>query len=206
MPKFLKVLARNLLQGPATDPFPFEESETPERFRGRVTMDPKLCVGCGICSHVCPGDAIRIEEQADHEGYYFAIWHNSCALCGSCKHYCPTGAITMSQNWHNAHPQKEKYSWAEHHFVPYLKCTGCGAPIRMLPPNLATRIYAHSPVDMTEILKLCPSCRQLETVKRESEMQVLEQNKDKDSKPLDDKEKAGSDTVNGDTTESESSD
>lgn len=169
MPRFLKVLARNLLKGPSTDPFPFKEAHTPERFRGRVTMNPDLCVGCGICHHVCPGDAIRIEKNEEGTGYSFSIWHNTCALCGSCKNYCPTGAITQTRDWHNAHTQAEKYSWAEHHFVPYLRCEGCGASIRMLPPDLATRLYAHSPVDMTQILKLCPSCRQLATVKRESE-------------------------------------
>lgn len=172
MPKFLKILTRNLMQGVATDPFPFQEAHTPERYRGRVTMNPDLCVGCGICHHVCPGDAIRIEANEEKSGYAFSIWHNTCALCGSCKNYCPTGAITQTQDWHNAHSQAEKYSRAEHHFVPYLHCTGCGAAMRMLPPSLATRLYAHSPVDMAEILQLCPSCRQLATVKRESGRQA----------------------------------
>lgn len=169
MLKFLKVLAKNLVKGPATEAFPFKEAPTPERFRGRVTVNPELCVGCGVCHHVCPADAIRIEPDEERTGYDFAIWHNSCALCGSCRHYCPTGAISMTKDWHNAHSQKDKYTWAEHHFVPYLHCSGCGAPIRMLPPHLATRLYAHSPVDMTELLKLCPSCRQLATIKREGE-------------------------------------
>lgn len=169
MLRFLKILVRNLRQGPSTDPFPFKATHTPERFRGRVTMNPELCVGCGVCKHVCPGDAIRIEKDPGGAGYSFSIWHNTCALCGSCKNYCPTGAITQTGDWHNAHSQADKYGWAEHHFVPYLRCAGCGAPMRMLPPDLATRLYAHSPVDMTQILKLCPSCRQLATVRRESE-------------------------------------
>ena len=35
---FLKVLWNNLRQGPVTDPFPFGETYTPERLRGRVEM------------------------------------------------------------------------------------------------------------------------------------------------------------------------
>lgn len=164
--KFLKVLARNLLQGPSTDPFPFKEAPTPQRFRGRVTMDPQKCVGCAICRHVCAGRAIHIQPHEEGAGYDFAIWHNSCALCGMCRHFCPTQAITMTNDWHNAHTQEEKYSWTEHHFVPYLRCAGCDSPMRLLPPDLATRIYAHSPVDMTELMKLCPSCRQIAEAQR----------------------------------------
>ena len=35
MAGFLKILFRNLLQGPSTDPFPLGETFTPERLRGR---------------------------------------------------------------------------------------------------------------------------------------------------------------------------
>ena len=166
MLQFLKVLARNVLQGPSTEAFPYAEAPTPQRFRGRVTMDPQKCVGCGICRHVCAGRAIHIQPREDGSGYDFAIWHNSCALCGMCRHFCPTRAVTMTNDWHNAHSQEEKYAWAERHFVPYLRCSGCGAPIRLLPPDLAARIYAHSPVDMTALMKLCPACRQIAGAQR----------------------------------------
>ena len=169
MPRFLKILAGNLLKGPATDPFPFKEAPTPERFRGRVVLSPELCVGCGICGHVCPGGAILLKDNPERTGYDFLVWHNTCALCGSCRHYCPTGAITLSNNWHNAHYQSEKYRLAEHHFVPYLNCSGCGEPMRMLPPAVAARVYAKSPLDMAAFLKLCPNCRQLAAAGREGE-------------------------------------
>ena len=159
---FLKILARNVAQGPSTDPFPFAETHTPRRFRGKVTMDPAKCVGCAICRHVCAGGAIRIEPREDRSGYDFTVWHNTCALCGLCRHYCPTGAITMTNDWHNAHLQERKYEWAEHHYVPYLRCTGCEAHIRMLPPDLATRVYANHAhdLDFPALLRMCPKCRQ----------------------------------------------
>lgn len=177
--KFLKVLTQNICKGPATEAFPAAPAHTPERFRGRVTMNPELCVGCGICRHVCAGQAIRLEDTEKAEdgskGYDFSIWHNSCALCGMCRHYCPTGAITLTADWHSAHRAEQKYEWAEHHFIPYLACAGCGAPIRMLPPDVATRIYTSTTLDPKDFLKLCPACRQLATARREGESAPLEE-------------------------------
>ena len=42
MAGFLKVLFRNLLEGPSTDPFPLGETFTPERLRGKAVVDPDL--------------------------------------------------------------------------------------------------------------------------------------------------------------------
>lgn len=158
---FLKVLARNITQGSAAEVFPFAEAHTPARFRGQVRLDPSLCVGCKVCHHVCAGGAIHISEHADGSGYDFIVWHNSCALCGMCQHYCPTKAITLSTDWHNAHRQSEKYTWCEEHFVPFLECEGCGAHIRMLPPDLAARAYASGSFNVAQFIRLCPSCRQV---------------------------------------------
>lgn len=158
---FLKVLARNVLKGPSTDPFPFAEAHTPARFRGQVRLDPALCVGCAICHHVCAGGAINIAEREDGSGYDFTVWHNTCALCGLCRHYCPTGAITLSNDWHNAHLQSQKYDWCERQFVPFMHCEGCGAHIRPLPPQLAARAYGPGGFDFASFMRLCPSCRQL---------------------------------------------
>lgn len=160
---FLKILAGNVAKGPSTDPFPFAPAHTPERFRGKVHLNPAMCVGCGICRHVCAGGAINIAPSEDGSGYDWIIWHNTCALCGLCQHYCPTGAISMTNDWHNAHVQAEKYDWCERHFVPFLSCTGCGAHIRPLPNTLTGRIYADNDVDVSRIIRLCPQCRQLET-------------------------------------------
>ncbi len=59
---------------------------------------------------------------------------------------------------------------AETHFIPYMHCEGCGAPMRVLPPHIAAKIYAHSPVDVNKIIKLCPSCRQIATAEQQGEL------------------------------------
>ena len=57
--EFLKILWDNLKKGPVTDAFPFGETYTPDRLRGRVEVDPALCVGCGLCELYCPDLAVE---------------------------------------------------------------------------------------------------------------------------------------------------
>ena len=57
--EFLKILWDNLKKGPVTDAFPFGETYTPDRLRGRVEIDPALCVGCGLCELYCPDLAVE---------------------------------------------------------------------------------------------------------------------------------------------------
>ena len=178
---FLKVLWNNLRQGPVTEAFPFAEAPTPARFRGRVVVDPALCVGCGTCEHVCAGGAIHISrdataaeggeaETSEHgakrgePGFTITVWHNTCCLCAQCRHYCPTRAITLSTNWHNAHRADRKYTFVEQVSISYDTCTACGARLRLLPASVIARIYeGHPEIDVERVSRLCPDCRQIET-------------------------------------------
>lgn len=171
MAGFLKVLFRNLLEGPSTDPFPLGETFTPERVRGRVVINPDLCVGCGICKHSCASGAIDITKKADQSGYTITIWRNSCCLCASCRHYCPTGAISVIPDWHSAHPESEKFECLEQHTINYTPCAHCGTLIRPLPLNLARKVYAkHPEIDPDKMRHLCPKCRQLLDAKHNEEV------------------------------------
>lgn len=167
MAGFLKILFRNLLDGPSTDPFPLGETVTPQRLRGRVHVDPELCMGCGMCRYSCMAGAIHIGHKPDGTGYTITIWHNSCCLCASCRHYCPTGAISLDNNWHSAHVEAEKFSRIEQQTITYEPCAHCGTLIRSLPLKIARRLYAHNrEIDADTIRRLCPKCRQLEDAKR----------------------------------------
>ena len=167
MAGFLKVLFRNLLEGPSTDPFPLGETFTPDRLRGRAVVDPELCMGCGICRHSCAAGAIHIGQQPDGSGFTITIWQNSCCLCASCRHYCPTGAMSISTDWHTAHTQAEKYNRLEQHTIKYEPCVACGALMRPIPKVLADKLYAwNTEIDPELTRKLCPKCRQIEDAKR----------------------------------------
>ncbi len=155
---FLKVLARNLIQGPATDPFPYGETHTPKGLRGRVRFDASSCVGCRMCEHVCAGGAIRFEELGSE--LRFTLWHNTCTFCGLCQHYCRTKAIVLSEDWHLAHRQEEKYALVEQGAVPLVPCLGCGESMIPVAGELLRLAYRETNPDIDRLRRLCPACRQ----------------------------------------------
>lgn len=166
--EFLKILWDNLKKGPVTDAFPFGETYTPDRLRGRVEVDPALCVGCGTCVHVCAAGAINISKFEDGSGFEITVWRNSCCLCAQCRHYCPSKAITLTNDWHSAHRATEKYTQITRAKVKYDYCAVCGAKMRVLPQEVLNRIYAkHSEVDVDVISHLCPNCRRIDVAVEE---------------------------------------
>lgn len=167
MASFLKVLFRNVLQGPSTDPFPLGETFTPDRQRGRVKIDPDLCMGCGMCKYSCAAGAIDIRPQPEGKGFTITVWRNSCCLCASCRHYCPTGAATLTNDWHTAHAQEDKYNIIEQQKIDYVPCAQCGTLMRPLPKKLAERLYAYNTeIDRELIRTLCPECRRMLDARR----------------------------------------
>jgi formate hydrogenlyase subunit 6/NADH:ubiquinone oxidoreductase subunit I len=158
---FLKIMLRNLLLGPSTDPFPFAPAQTPEKFRGCVEFDPQKCILCGICRHVCAPGAIQLRASEDGSGMHYVLWHNSCVFCGMCAHYCPTGALKMSTNWHLSHLGEEKFSYCITSFIPFGECTMCGAKIQPRPQVIIDKLGARHP----DRFLLCPQCKCASTVK-----------------------------------------
>lgn len=49
------------------------------------------CIGCGICSKVCPAETIRIEAKRA------VVNEEFCRGCGACEQRCPVYAITMTR-------------------------------------------------------------------------------------------------------------
>ena len=71
-----------------------------ERREKRVVYTPELCTGCGICSQMCPKEAISmglvgavargvIDDLAIH------INQEECTTCVLCSRVCPFGALAM---------------------------------------------------------------------------------------------------------------
>ena len=67
-------------------------------------IDKNKCVGCGMCSKVCPYTAIvnrkrpcenacKIKAIAMNENKAAAINNDKCISCGACVYQCPFGAI-----------------------------------------------------------------------------------------------------------------
>ena len=55
-----------------------------------VTVDESKCTGCGICSEVCPVEAITVDCVAKIDAA-------TCIDCGSCVDECPNDAISMEE-------------------------------------------------------------------------------------------------------------
>lgn len=162
---FLKIMFRNLLLGPATEPFPFAPATTPPRLRGCAEHDPDKCTLCGICRHVCAPGAIQLRVSEDGSGMQFVLWHDSCVFCGMCAHFCPTGALTMSDRWQLAHAGKDRFAASISHFIAFGECARCGAKIQPRPQAIIDKLGTRRP----DRFLLCPQC------KRESQVQEAAQ-------------------------------
>ncbi len=69
--------------------------------RGSVSVEPivshvdkDLCIGCGICTALCPYQAIQMVKGDDKKPKAETIIA-SCTACGICASHCPTFAISM---------------------------------------------------------------------------------------------------------------
>lgn len=158
MNSFLKIILRNIIKGPSTIKYPFEDSPAPEKLRGKIKHDPEACVACHMCEYVCAGGAIRIQESEDKQGIEFIVWHNSCAFCGLCEYYCPTKAIHLTNDYHTAHLQAEKYNYTERTLVRKQPCIRCGELIVPLSPILVEKLYGQEG-DVKGLTKMCEKCR-----------------------------------------------
>jgi len=70
--------------------------------RGYVRAEPivascntDICIGCGICAHLCPYSAIRMTKVGKLKKAEFVA--AACKGCGVCSSYCPTKAIAMGR-------------------------------------------------------------------------------------------------------------
>jgi len=68
--------------------------------RYSLTLDKKLCVGCEVCSIICPREAIEIKtapktkgEKARHPT--IEVDEQKCQYCGICNTLCPFGALKV---------------------------------------------------------------------------------------------------------------
>jgi nitroreductase/NAD-dependent dihydropyrimidine dehydrogenase PreA subunit len=55
-----------------------------------VSIDPALCIGCGLCVSDCPTRTIRME------GKIAVVSNQGCIKCGHCQAICPQGAVSLS--------------------------------------------------------------------------------------------------------------
>jgi len=68
-----------------------------------LTLDKKLCVGCELCSLICPREAIEVRTLPKAAGEkakrpVINIDKQKCSYCGMCDAICPFGAVQVKLN------------------------------------------------------------------------------------------------------------
>jgi len=153
----IKIALRNFLKAPTTDPYPFGETFVPKELRGKPIVNDKACTACKTCEYVCPSGAIKIEKKENK--YIHTIWYNSCCYCGNCEFFCPTGAIFLTDDFHTANIQKEKYSFISSVEINEIKCELCGINFVPATKELLDRAYPKVNEKILKLTKICPQCR-----------------------------------------------
>lgn len=60
--------------------------------RGEIAIDDTSCVDCGLCTGVCPTEALIL----DPETFRLKFRRSRCIVCEQCVPTCPVGAITTN--------------------------------------------------------------------------------------------------------------
>jgi len=98
-------MVRNLLSKPVTILYPVQKVPVPEAFRGRVRITAERCIGCSMCSLVCPSHAITMipdECEVEFRGKKLTRKKRpgmklfKCIRCGLCERHCPADAIQLT--------------------------------------------------------------------------------------------------------------
>ncbi|UCG87173.1 MAG: 4Fe-4S dicluster domain-containing protein [Gemmatimonadota bacterium] len=117
-----------LKAGRVTLPYPSAPHDPSPRFRGKITVDPDRCFGCGGCANVCPAGVILIHDTDQHTRVLEFQWRR-CTYCGRCEEVCPEQAIHMSQQFETATDRPEDLVIRLEVFMgPCQRCGRCFPP------------------------------------------------------------------------------
>ncbi len=87
-----KILRTRLSQGHRTIDYPLSLPVLPQRYRGRLAVDPAKCqAGCTACKDVCPTGAIDVAGGVKLD-------LGRCVFCGDCVAACPSGAVAFTSD------------------------------------------------------------------------------------------------------------
>ena len=98
------IVFKHLFKKPITREYPEIHPTLPEKMRGKHEL--KGCIGCGICTRVCPANAITIIKK-DKDVVSYKIDLNKCIFCGNCQFHCPVSAIKMTKEFELGTDNKE---------------------------------------------------------------------------------------------------
>lgn len=120
-----KELLKQLFRKPATNKFPAKHMPesiskflqdansgkakinppipVPENFRGKIKYSREKCIGCQLCTKVCPAEALEF-LPAEKKVKYFV---SRCCFCAQCVEVCPVKALETTKEFLLADYKKE---------------------------------------------------------------------------------------------------
>ena len=67
----------------------------PKGMRGKIAYDKAKCIGCKLCTQVCPARAVEFIPETKKVKFYV----DRCSFCGQCADICPVKVIVMTDNF-----------------------------------------------------------------------------------------------------------
>lgn len=107
----------------ATVAYPLGPLAPDPAYRGRVTIEPGRCIGCGACADVCPARCIRITDL-DASTRLIRRLLERCILCGRCEEACAYDAVHLVADWEAGTPDRRDLVIEQRVFMA--ACDRCG--------------------------------------------------------------------------------
>ena len=106
--KILPEVLRNARKKPATVKYPYERTDIPADYRGKIQFDAKSCIGCKMCMRDCPAKAIEITKVGEEKIFKATFHLDKCIYCAQCVDSCPRKALTSTPEFELANYQRDK--------------------------------------------------------------------------------------------------
>ena len=94
--KILPEVLRMAHTKPATVRYPYERTEIPADFRGKIAFNAQNCIGCKICMRDCPARAIEISKPGEEKIFECTFYLDRCIYCAQCVESCPRKALSIT--------------------------------------------------------------------------------------------------------------
>jgi len=95
--KMGKEVLNSVFKKPATNMYPAEPLEMPDKFRGKLKFFPEKCVGCLLCMRDCPSAAITITKKGEKQ-FEAVVDLSKCIYCAQCVDSCVKKALEATKD------------------------------------------------------------------------------------------------------------